>query len=234
MGFEILKNPVFVALDTDDLNQAKKIVDQTYDITGGFKIGPRLVFRYGPHIIKEIAEKAPVFIDFKFYDIPSTIDSAIRSVYDAGATFATVHASAGNEALQLLSKTEKELSKKRPFHILGVTILTSHSQKSLPPHFIEQSIEKQVDQLTNLLSTNGISGVVCSPHELKYLVTKYPKSNFVTPGIRLESDASDDQVRIATPQEAIKQGAAAIVIGRSILNSNNPRHYLSTVLESLN
>ncbi len=233
MSFEVLKKPVFVALDLDDLNEIKKIVNETHDLVGGFKIGPRLVFRHGSQIIKEIAAKAPVFVDFKFYDIPSTMDAAIRSVFEAGATFATIHAMAGAEALGVLSKTEKELSQKRPFHLLGVTILTSYSQKNLPPNLKDQEIETHVEQLTNVLSQNAIMGVVCSSLELTHLVKKFPNSKFVTPGIRLESDPSDDQARVMTPKEAMRLGASALVIGRPLLKSKNPRSYLESVIHSL-
>ncbi len=232
-AFSLLKNPLFLALDVDDFLVAKKFVKETADLVGGFKIGPRLVFRYGTDVIKEISQSAPVFLDFKFYDIPSTMDSSIRSAFECGASFATIHCLAGGDALKKLFETEKELSSKRPFSLLGVTLLTSYSRKTLPPNFVDQPIEEQVMSLTGLANDCGIRGIVCSPQELKLLKSKYPGDHFVTPGIRLESDAKDDQSRTATPQEALSWGASALVIGRSVLNAKNPREYLLGLLNDI-
>src|SRR5690606_1060182 len=115
-----MKNPIFVGLDVNDKSEAIDIVEKTKDIVGGYEFVARLVFRHGTEIISEIAKSAPVFLDFKFLDIPSTMDSAVRATFDAGATFVTVHTTAGPEALKLLANIEKELSKISPFHIFGV------------------------------------------------------------------------------------------------------------------
>lgn len=232
-AFQLLKKPIFVALDLDDKSKIESVVDQTSDLGVGFKIGPRAVFRFGTQIVKDISKKGPVFLDFKFYDIPSTMDSAIRAAFENGVSFATVHCVAGSEALKKLSETEKELSKIRPFSVLGVTILTSYSSKTLPPNFVDQSIESQVLQLTRLTNDCGIHGIVCSPNEVKTLKATYPNCHFVTPGIRMSTDPKDDQARTATPQEALSWGASALVIGRSVLNAKNPRDYLSSIIGDL-
>lgn len=228
-----MKNPVFVALDLDDKEKALDIVSKTKDHVGGFKIGPRLVFRFGTEIISEIAKSAPVFLDFKFLDIPSTMDSAVRAAFEAGSTFVTVHATSGPEALKLLAKTEKELSQKRPFHIFAVTLLTSFSKETLPANYVDSSIENQILALVEQSVECGINSFVCSPHELKTLKNKFPNFHFITPGIRSESDKADDQKRTATPKEALALGASALVIGRPIVQSNDPRHSLQEVLKTL-
>jgi orotidine-5'-phosphate decarboxylase len=229
-GFEILKKPIFVALDIDDKAKALKIVEETHDIVGGFKVGPRLIFKYGTEIISEIAKRAPVFLDFKFYDIPSTMDSSIRAAFDAGVTFATIHTTSGAEALSLLAKTEEELSKKRPFHILAVTILTSFSEENLPVNFKKELIQSQVSSLVKMSVENGIESFVCSPHELKFLKEKFPKCNYVTPGIRTGTEKFDDQKRTATAQEALKWGASALVVGRPVLQAKDPRKFVEETL----
>lgn len=231
--FKAMKNPIFLALDLDDKPQAMSLVEKVKDFVGGFKIGPRLVFCHGSEVISEIARYAPVFLDFKFLDIPSTMDSAVRSAFEAGSTFVTVHATSGPEALSLLAKTEKELSQKRPFHIFAVTLLTSFSQETLPVNYKNESIESQIVALVQQSVGCGIKSFVCSPHELEILKLKFPDCDFVTPGIRLDSKTSDDQKRVSTPQEAISKGASALVIGRPILEAVNPQATLKEILKSL-
>jgi orotidine-5'-phosphate decarboxylase len=225
-AYEILKSPLFVALDVDDPSKAMKIVEETHKVVGGFKIGPRLVFRAGTSVISEIAKYAPVFLDFKFYDIPSTMDSAVRAAFEAGVSFATVHTTSGPEALKLLAKTEKELSAKRPFYILAVTILTSFSEENLPVNYKKELIQTQVSSLVEMSADSGIQNFVCSPHELRFLKEKFPQCRYVTPGIRTGTEKFDDQKRTATPQEALKWGASALVIGRPILQAKDPRTFV--------
>lgn len=222
--FEVLKKPVFVALDVDDLAQMRSLVSQTYDLVGGFKIGPRTVFRFGPSVVAEIAEKAPVFLDFKFYDIPSTMESAVKSAFDMGASFCTIHATCGRSALSTLANLELELSAIRPFHLLAVTILTSFEEGMLPINYEKASISNHVNKLVTECMENGIQNFVCSPHELKGL-SQFKEARFVTPGVRL-GVSSDDQKRTATPSEALANGASALVIGRPILQAKDPREFI--------
>lgn len=232
-AFENLKSPIFVALDLDDKTLIHKIFRETADLVGGFKIGPRVVFRFGTKIIEELSEKAPVFLDFKYYDIPSTMESAVRAGFGSGASFATVHSLAGSEALSRLAKTEKELNNQRPFSLLAVTLLTSYSPKTLPKSFGDLSIAQHVSELAKLTWESGIEGLVCSPHELIDIKTGIPGLKCVTPGIRMEFDSKDDQSRTATPREAIGAGATALVVGRSLLQAPNPRQYVQDLLASL-
>ncbi len=229
-GYEILKKPIFVALDLDDDKKVLEIVRQTHHAVGGFKIGPRLIFKYGLEVIGKIASFAPVFLDFKFYDIPSTMESSIRAAFDAGVSFVTVHATAGEVALSGLAKLEKELSQKRPFHILAVTILTSFSQENLPPNFNKDPISSQVFSLVQMSFQSGIKSFVCSPHEVKALCEKFPQCYFVTPGIRSGLEKIDDQKRTATAKEALVWGAAAIVIGRPVLQAHDPKSFVEKLL----
>ncbi len=114
--------------------------DLNINLCGGFKIGPRLVLKYGESIISQIAQYAPVFVDCKFFDITSTTVAAVRASFQAGASVVTVHAMNGYECLHELAKLEAELNSTRPFKILCVTILTSWSAKS----FAEQGLESSI------------------------------------------------------------------------------------------
>lgn len=229
-----LKNPLILALDVDSKNEAFRILSQVGDLIGAVKLGPRLVYRYGSEIITDFARMAPVFVDNKYFDIPSTMLSAVRTSFESGATLVTVHALAGTVALKELHKLELELNSIRPFKILAVTILTSWDQSSLIKNFHCWSIENHVRSLAQIIHESGLSGLVCSGHELDYL--NYPGIFKVVPGIRLSSNQSDavfeDQKRVLTPEKAIKAGASALVIGRPILNSQNPRETILKILES--
>lgn len=229
-----LKNPVILALDVDSKEDALKTLQLVGDIVGAVKLGPRLVCRYGTGLIMEISRIAPVFVDNKYFDIPSTMIAAVRASFEAGACLVTVHALVGSEALKELAKLEKELNQTRPFKILAVTILTSWDQSSLPANFQSWSIENHVKSLAQQVHDSGLRGLVCSGHELQYL--NYPDMFKVTPGIRLELDqqslATEDQKRVLTPKQAIKAGASALVIGRPILQSQNPRETIIKILES--
>lgn len=230
----LLKNPIILALDVDSKDQAFKILDHVGDLVGGVKLGPRMVYRYGGDLVKQVAEVAPVFVDNKYFDIPSTMVAAVRASFDAGATLVTVHALSGSEALKELAKLENELNQIRPFKILAVTILTSWSQSSMPASLHSWSVENHVRSLTQEVHNAGLRGLVCSGHELQYL--NYPEIFKVTPGIRLSSEQSnsqsEDQKRIMTPKQAVKAGASALVIGRPILQAHNPRETILEILES--
>lgn len=227
-----LKNPLILALDVDSKDDAFKILDHVGDLVGGIKLGPRMVYRYGAELVTEMSEIAPIFVDNKYFDIPSTMVAAVRASFEAGATLVTVHALAGSPALRELHRLELELNRIRPFKILAVTILTSWDQQTMSASFHSWSVENHVRNLTQEVYNSGLRGLVCSGHELEYL--NYPGLFKVTPGIRLSTDAqnSGDQKRVMTPKQAIKAGASALVIGRPILQAHKPRETIFEILES--
>ncbi|AHZ83392.1 orotidine 5'-phosphate decarboxylase [Bdellovibrio bacteriovorus] len=214
-----MKNPIILALDVDTRDQALKIADDLSDIVGGIKLGPRLCLRYGMDFVKEMAQRAPIFLDNKHFDIPSTMEAAVRASFEAGASLVTVHALSGKEALTRMAAVEKELNQQRPFRILAVTILTSWDQNSLPVNMKSQPIAQHVTELASLVKDSGLSGVVCSPHELDLLQNR--DLYLVTPGIRFSMQDSGDQKRIMGPKEALRAGASALVVGRPILEASN-------------
>jgi orotidine-5'-phosphate decarboxylase len=230
-----LKNgrPLMLALDLDDRNQAVKLVADLADYMGAVKVGPRLLMRYGAELVADLARHLPVFVDNKYLDIPNTMEAAVRATFEAGATFTTVHAWAGPEALQRLAKLEIELNKVRPFKILVVTILTSFNEKTLPPGMSKESIASHVTALADLTLQSGLSGLVCSPHEVSALRQLSKGAFLVVPGIRLPTDAAGDQKRIETPDVAIRQGASALVVGRPIYEAVDPVLAAQKITESI-
>ncbi len=227
-----LKNPIILALDVDDKYQVHEILKETKDLVGAIKLGPRLVYRYGAELVSEISKTTPVFVDNKYFDIPSTMLAAVQASFDAGASLVTVHALSGKEALTALAKLEKKLNNIRPFKILAVSILTSWQAESMPASMKEWSVTDHVKYLARLTYDCGLTGLVCSGHELKEVsdLNMYK----VTPGIRTDGDANlaQDQKRIMTPKEALAAGASALVIGRPILQAASPKEAVLKILES--
>lgn len=235
MSLNLLRNPIIFALDVDTKDQVKKYLDLVGSDVGAIKLGPRLVYRYGAELVEYCSQIAPVFVDNKYFDIPSTMLAAVKTSFDAGATLVTVHALSGKEALTQLAVLEKELNAVRPFKILAVTILTSWDESSMPSSLQSWPVQQHVVSLVDLVQASGLSGVVCSPQELHLL---QDKSIFkVTPGIRLDSemptkDVNDDQKRVMNPRQAISAGASALVIGRPILSAADPRAKVREILSA--
>ena len=219
------KLPLFVALDLNSKSEVLSVVKKTKDYVQGYKIGPRLFLNYGKALIQDIKNFAPdsqIFLDFKFYDIPSSTVSAVHSAFHAGADFVTAHASVGQSALDLLYELENSLSQKRAFKILFVTVLSSVS--------VSEETKKLVFNRADAVYKTGLRGLVCSPLEAKALRGKYPDSFLVTPGIRLEGDNKGDQKRVMTPLEALRSGSSALVMGRSLIHQSNPENLLRKML----
>ncbi len=216
-----LNNPIIVALDVDTEKEALHLADELGDIVGGIKLGPRLCVRYGQELIRKIASRAPVFIDNKYFDIPSTTVAAVEASFDAGASLVTVHALNGPETLRELAKLEKKLQEVRPFKILCVTILTSFQHEHFSKSFKPQSLDWHIKNLSEEVQTAGLNGLVCSAQDLKAI---NPDDFFiVTPGIRMDLQEKGDQKRTMGPKEALRAGAKALVVGRPILQAKNPK-----------
>ena len=228
-----LKLPLFVAMDMDTPEDVVKLASLLEGRVGGFKLGPRLILPYGKKLITELSRLAPVFVDCKFYDIPSTTEASVRAAFEMGASYVTVHASNGRRSLEQLARLEKELSAQRPFKILAVTILTSFAAEELSEIGLNNNVSQQVMNLTKLTQDCGLSGVVCSPQELKTLKPKFPDMDFVIPGIRFETDSKDDQSRTMAPAEALKAGASALVVGRPIIQAADPALAAEKILSTL-
>ncbi len=221
--FRKLNSPIFVALDVDNDKEALHLARNIEPYVGGFKVGPRLCFRYGASFISELAKYGHVFVDNKYFDIPNTMIHAVRAAFDGGATFVSIHAQAGRVALTELAKLEQELNRQRPFRLLAVTVLTSFNQEDLPPNAQAQPIAQQVESLAELSVDCGLAGLVCSPHEVSLMKSKFPGAFVFTPGIRFQDGKTDDQKRIMGPKEAMKAGATALVVGRPIVEAEDPR-----------
>lgn len=229
-----MRNPIIVALDTDDPREAIGHFKKLKDLVGGFKVGPRLTFRADKSFLKDISQAGILFFDHKFYDIPSTTVSAVKAAAELGAHWVTVHALNGPKCLRELASLETEIRKSQPeFKILAVTILTSFNPDTLPKPMLGQSIDKLVSDLAMDGINAGFSSFVCSSSEVQQLKSRFPKGFFVVPGVRPRGSSTQDQKRTATPKEAIQQGASALVIGRPILEASHPLEQVKQILSDL-
>ena len=222
-----IKEKLVLALDVEDIIEAKKLVDELNPYIGTFKIGLQLFCGYGLEIINYIKEKnSNFFLDVKLHDIPNTVEKASYNVIKNGANFFNIHTTGGIEMMKAARKgadeAAQQFGKKKPI-ILGVTVLTSISQEILNNELSnKKSVEDFVLQLAQNAKLAGLDGVVASAKELKIIKQKLGKEFLVlTPGIRPKWSLIDDQKRIATPESAIKDGADYIVLGRAITKAEN-------------
>ena len=211
---------VFVACDTSNLREIKKIITQTK--SRKLKIIPKfgLQFFYskqGRKFLEKI--KTDFWLDLKINDIPQTALSAIDSLKDLKkCKFITVHANGGYQMLKAIKKKTKETNKN--IKVLGVTILTSLNNKSLKEIGHTKNVEKLVLEQAVLIKRSGCDGIVCSAQEAMMVRKKYKNLLIITPGIRLPGDNSNDQKRIMTPKSAFENKVSGIVIGRSLTKGN--------------
>ena len=214
--------PLYVALDVEDEQRALWIAREVADQVEGFKVGPRLFFKAHPSLILKLKTFGKILLDFKFFDIPSSMVGAVQTAFDLGVDSITVHASAGMVALSQLAELEQRLKARREFRILAVTVLTSFSQRTMPYFTRHYAISSQVEMLSDLVIKSGLSALVCSGQELCALRKRYPSAYLLTPGVRMSQQASEDQNRVCTPKEVLQAGANAFVMGRPIYTADDP------------
>ena len=211
---------IFVACDTSNLSEIKKIIKQTQ--TNKLKVVPKfgLQFFYSKNGRKFLEKfKSDFWLDLKINDIPQTAISAIDSLKDLKkCRYITVHASGGAEMLKAIKKKTKKINKN--LKVLGVTILTSLNNDSLKQIGHTKSVEQLVLKQSRLIKKSGCDGIVCSAQEAKIVRKRYKNLFIVTPGIRLPGDSTNDQVRVMTPKDAFKNKVSGVVMGRSLIKGN--------------
>lgn len=219
---EKIKEKLVLALDVEDIEDAKSLVDELSPYIGTFKVGLQLFCGYGLEIVNYIKEKnSNFFLDVKLHDIPNTVEKASYNVIKNGATFFNVHATGGIEMMKAARKGADEAAKKyglkKPL-ILAVTVLTSISPKVLKNELSNnKTVEDFVVQLAKNAKLAGLDGVVASAKEVRAIKEALGADfKVLTPGIRPEWSLKDDQQRVATPARAIKDGSDFLVLGRAV------------------
>ena len=224
---------IFIAVDTDKISVAKKIISktQTQKLEIGYKFGLEFFYsKYGREYISKIKTKK-IFLDLKLNDIPATCSKTIKSIKDLkNIKYITLHANAGEETVKAVVKTAKKINPK--LKILLVTILTSISNKSIKKIGHTKSIKELVKKQASMAKVCGCHGIVCAGSDLQH-VKKIFKGEIITPGIRLKGDSAGDQKRIMGPKEAFEKGSTSLVLGRSIIKGNIKRN-ISRLIKELN
>lgn len=228
------KDKIVVALDVPDRDSALTLVEKLSGLVGMFKIGKQLFTAEGPALVKEIvAAGEKVFLDLKYHDIPNTVAGAAQSAASLGVSIFNIHTLGGSEMMRAAVQATENLPA-RPA-VLGVTVLTSMNDASLAEVGISYKADEMVIRLATLARDAGLNGVVASAKEIRLIREKVASENFIilTPGIRPAWSASGDQKRIATPANALRDGADFIVIGRAITDGNDPRANAERILEEI-
>jgi orotidine-5'-phosphate decarboxylase len=225
-------NPIFVAIDTTDLEYARSLAGRLAPHVGGLKLGLEFFSAHGPDGVRAFAEFGlPIFLDLKFHDIPNTVAGAVRSAAAVGAEFLTVHAAGGPAMLEAAAEAADCIP--NPPQVLAVTVLTSMDQLQLAAIGIDHSPEQQVLRLADTASEAGITGFVASPEEVSALRHRFPSATLVIPGVRPAGAATGDQKRVATPATALVAGASYLVIGRPITQAADPAAAAQSILEEM-
>lgn len=212
---------MYLALDFPDFKTTKLFLEENELQGVKVKVGMELFYREGFKVLDYLKENNhPIFLDLKLFDIPNTVEHAMKNLADYKLDYVNVHALGGSE---MIKRAKEGLSAGTDqTKLLAVTILTSMDQAMINDELgLTGSVEQEVSRLANLASKSGADGVVCSVHEAKLIRENIPGFITMTPGIRLTEDARHDQKRVATPREARDLGASHIVIGRSITQAKD-------------
>jgi orotidine-5'-phosphate decarboxylase len=222
---------VVVALDVENMQQAEDLIAKLDPKLCKLKVGLQLFTAEGPKIVQNLNAKGfDVFLDLKYMDIPNTVYGAVYQAAEHNVWMLTVHTTGSDEMLSQAHKAVTDFAAKNPGKrvplIVGVTILTSVSDSELKSMFKFNDMQDAVLKLATKAKNNKLDGIVCSPLEAQ-MIRAHAKEfgpNFVivTPGIRLDGNVQD-QVRVATPELAVKSGSNYLVIGRPITQAKNPK-----------
>lgn len=211
-------SPVFVALDTPDIERASSIAARVRHHVGGIKLGLEFFAANGRSGVKEMAAlDLPIFLDLKLHDIPNTVGKAVQALRDLEPAVLTVHA-AGGRAMMEDAKAAAPANTK----VVAVTVLTSLDGGDLRSIGLDADPHAQVARLTALAREAGLDGVVCSGEEVKAARALWPDGYFVVPGVRPTDGNAGDQKRVVTPRQALDDGASMLVIGRPITAAEDP------------
>ncbi len=229
-----LRDRLIVALDRPDLKSALLHVDRIGDPITWYKVGMELFFAAGRTAVSALAERGKrIFLDLKLHDIPATVEKAIRALDGLPVSLLTVHAAGGPAMLRAAAEAARPLSS-RP-GVLGVTMLTSLDGSELPALWnLTTNLEEKVLGLARVCREAGVAGVIASPLELQALRLEHAAPFLiVTPGIRGPGDSAQDQKRTLSLKEALSRGADYVVVGRPILEAQDPRAVVAAYEASL-
>jgi len=210
---------IIIALDVETAAEARVLIASLGDAAGFYKVGLEMFTAAGMDFVRELkAQGCRVFVDLKLYDIGETVKRAVAQVAKSGADFLTVHGSRAVMAAAVAGRGDS------PLKLLAVTVLTSFDESDLRQMGYSCDLTTLVELRVRNAMDAGIDGVVCSPLEVaRVRAIAGPRATLVTPGVRSAGAFAGDQKRVATPADAITNGADYLVIGRQVTRSNDPR-----------
>ena len=221
--------PVFVALDTSDLDRALELTRALREHAGGVKLGLEFFSAHGPAGVRQVAMLGlPVFLDVKLHDIPNTVAKAVEALAPLRPAILTVHAGGGRAMLQAAKAAAPAETK-----VVAVTVLTSLDASDLAEAGVIGSPAEQVERLAELARDAGVDGIVCSGAEVGAARRTWPDGFFVVPGVRPAGGDAGDQKRVVTPRQALDDGASVLVIGRPITAAPDPAQALREIAAAL-
>ena len=224
-----MTSPVYVALDTTDPEQAKRLAERVRDHVGGLKIGLEYFCANGPAGIRAVAELGlPIFLDLKLHDIPNTVAKAVQALSPLEPAILTVHAAGGREMMEVAKAAAPAETR-----VVGVTVLTSLDDADLAAIGVPTDTRGQVGRLSTLAREAGLDGIVCSGLEVAEAKRHWPDGFFVVPGVRPAEAGAADQKRVITPREALDNGASILVIGRPIAEAEDPEEAARAIAATL-
>ena len=225
------ESPIIVALDMPNLSEAVALSERLNPAFCRLKVGKELFSASGPQGVEALQKLGfEIFLDLKFHDIPTTVAKALSVVQSLGVWMTNVHASGGEHML----KASREAVDPDRMRLIGVTVLTSMNDQSLPQIGVHRPLQAHVMALAALAQACELDGVVCSAHEATALKQQFGKTfELITPGVRLSSVDNDDQQRTMTPVDAMDAGSDYLVIGRPITRAKNPLIALELIVQSL-
>jgi orotidine-5'-phosphate decarboxylase len=216
---------VICALDTGDLEEALKITRRLSKFVSTFKIGHALTLPHGLEVVDRLKEAGAerIFLDLKFHDIPNSVALAVCEAAKHGVWMMTLHISGGPAMIQAAVEEANQCAvEKRPL-LVGVSVLTSLDQHTLNSHLgVQRDLEDHMVALSQMGMNYELDGVVCSPNEVEKIRAAIGHGIIVTPGIRLPGSDKHDQVRTGDAASTLKNGANYLVIGRALIQSDDP------------
>jgi orotidine-5'-phosphate decarboxylase len=222
-------NPIYVALDTPDLETALATARSLRGLAGGVKLGLEFFAANGPAGVHEVAALGlPIFLDLKLHDIPNTVAKAVQALAPLAPAVFTVHAAGGGAMLEAAKAAAPAATK-----VVAVTVLTSLDRSDLEDCGVGGDPAEQVARLAGLARSAGVDGIVCSGAEVAVAHQAWPDGFFVVPGLRPAGADVGDQKRVVTPRQARADGASILVIGRPITGADDPASALRAIAATL-
>jgi orotidine-5'-phosphate decarboxylase len=213
-----MTRPIFVAIDTPDLERASALAAKVKGHVGGIKLGLEFFSANGPEGVREMAaHDLPIFLDLKLHDIPNTVANAVQALRRIEPAILTVHAAGGRAMME-----DAKAAAPSGTRVVAVTVLTSLDDSDLAAAGASGNVHDQVARLTGLAREAGLDGVVCSGAEVGAARKLWPDGFFVVPGVRPADSSAGDQKRVVTPRQALDAGASILVIGRPITQAEDP------------